>query len=81
MGEKRPPVDWKTCERVARSLGFSQMKHKGTSHKQLKNPESGNKVTIPVYKEPFGPALFLNICRQMGISKKAFNKMERKKSK
>jgi len=68
-----PAVSHKEATKVAETLGFIKKSHEG-SHMQFKHPTTGKKVTIPLYKETYGPDLFSFICRQMGITKKEFFK-------
>lgn len=66
-----PAVTHREATRVAEALGFVLKSQEG-SHMQFKHPEMGKKVTIPKYKKAYGPDLFSNICRQLGVTKKDF---------
>jgi predicted RNA binding protein YcfA (HicA-like mRNA interferase family) len=49
-------------------LGWEVVVQKG-SHAQLKHPERGGRVTIPLHAgETIGPGLLLSILRQAGIT-------------
>lgn len=74
MGRKFPPATHTDAEKVALHLGFRKMKNNQTSgsHGQHKHPQTGRKVTIPKYKEPYYSPLFAKICKQLDVNKKEF---------
>lgn len=71
MTPKEKQFGYKEAKKVAELLGFEHILMVG-SHDQLKNKQSGKKVTLPFYRQPYGIRLIRDIAWQLGISKEKF---------
>jgi predicted RNA binding protein YcfA (HicA-like mRNA interferase family) len=67
-----PRVTGREVVRALRQLGWVVVAQKG-SHAQLKHPERGRRVTVPLHAgETIGPGLLRSILAQAGISGEDF---------
>lgn len=77
MGGQYPPLDRSQVEAILKDLGFTEKRHKGSSHAQWEGYTKTKRRIVTVdhlksKKEKYGDYLLKKMIQQSGLSKKEF---------